>query len=30
MNVTKEIQRINELEVTNGVGGDASWHAKYK
>lgn len=30
MNVTKEIQRINKLELANNLGGDASWHAKYK
>jgi len=30
MNVTKEIQRINKLELDNNLGGDASWHAKYK
>ncbi|KAI9478266.1 MAG: hypothetical protein EXX96DRAFT_570220 [Benjaminiella poitrasii] len=31
MNVVKEIQRINEREITNGAWNDSSsWHAQYK
>jgi len=30
MNVVKEIQRINQLELEQGIGDEASWHQKYK
>ncbi|KAI8071207.1 hypothetical protein BC940DRAFT_293840 [Gongronella butleri] len=30
MNVVKEIQRINELELGAGLSDSASWHAQYK
>ena len=29
MNVIAEIQRINERELENGIGYEASWHQKY-
>jgi RNA-binding motif protein, X-linked 2 len=30
MNVVKEIQRINQIELEKGITGDASWHAEWK
>ncbi len=30
MNVVREIERINELELREGISGPASWHHQYK
>jgi RNA-binding motif X-linked protein 2 len=30
LSVVKEIQRINEREISSGISEGASWHAQYK